>query len=72
MLSSPQTPLPAGAVLPLLRKLFDTVLSRAAASGRSGKGMPRVVRSVLPDGRVAVGLSLQPRDAENFLMAVEH
>ncbi|KAG2496515.1 hypothetical protein HYH03_005339 [Edaphochlamys debaryana] len=63
----------AGAVLPLLRQLFDTVMgSNAGRSGREGgKPMPRVARIALGDGRVVVGLSLLPQDADNFVARVQ-
>lgn len=64
-----------GAVLPLMKTLFDTVLTsaygrRRNADGESIKALPRVLRAVLEDKTVLVGLDLLRQDAELFLSKV--
>ncbi|KXZ54936.1 hypothetical protein GPECTOR_3g106 [Gonium pectorale] len=61
----------SGAVLPLLRQLFDTVLTSDV--GRDSKGhkpAPRVARVAMPEGGTIVGLSLLEQDAQSFLLRV--
>ncbi|GFR48198.1 hypothetical protein Agub_g10015, partial [Astrephomene gubernaculifera] len=62
----------SGAVLPLLRQLFDTVQGSSSSAGRSTntKAMPRVARVALGDGRVLVGMSLLEQDAQSFVARV--
>lgn len=69
-------PYTTGAVLPLMKTLFDSVLSssyglRTNREGVQYKSMSRVVRAVLEDKSVLVGLDLGRQDAELFLSKVE-
>ena len=70
-LTPPAPPPPLGAVLPILKTLFDTVLSsrygRRVKDGRSDKKLPEVVRCTTVDGQVVVGIDCIPKDAELFM-----
>lgn len=62
---------PTGAVLPLLRTLFDSVLtSKYGRRHDQEKKPPRVVRATLGDGTILVGLDLLREDAELFVSKV--
>lgn len=65
-----------GAVLPLMKTLFDSVLTSGYGLTKDKDGfyikkMSRVVRAVLEDKSIVVGLDLGKQDMDLFLLKLE-